>query len=153
MTRNAQTKFLAECIDELRRALDHLRFSANACEKIADSQPDLSEDQLILVEAFTSRFARVTDLLVRKVLRALDQVEWSESGTLLDVALRAEKRGLVDSVDWLREIKDLRNRISHDYAGDQLPDIFACCLAELPKLESTCRKVDSYSRDLLAKHR
>jgi len=152
MTSNAQTAFLAESLDELERALEHLRYSAQVCRGIDAQSGSFTEDQLILVEAFTSRFARVADLLVRKVLRALDQVEWNESGTLLDVALRAEKRGLVDSVDWLREIKDLRNRISHDYAGDHLPEIFAYCLAGFSKLEAICRKVASYSRDLLAKH-
>jgi hypothetical protein len=122
------------------------------CGGIDGRSPEFTEEELLRIEAFTSRFARVVDLLVRKVLRALDQVEWNESGTLLDVALRAEKRGLVDSVDWLRELKDLRNRISHDYAGDHLVEIFIYCHTEFPKLQTTCERVQSYARSLLAKH-
>lgn len=101
------------------------------------------------VEAFTSRFARVVDLLINRVLRAIDRYELNEPGTLLDTANRAEARGLISGVDWLRELKDVRNRIAHDYAGLQLPDIFVYCHRVIPSLEESCGKVDDYIDQLL----
>lgn len=108
-----------------------------------------TEEALARIEAFTSRFARVVDLMSKRVLRAMDQFEMYEPGTLLDVANRAEKRGLIESTDWLRELKDIRNRISHDYAGDRLPEILAYCRGELPRLFGTCRRIRDYGQRLL----
>jgi uncharacterized protein with HEPN domain len=87
----------------------------------------------------------------KRVLRAMDQFEMSEAGTLLDVANRAEKRGVIESVDWLRELKDTRNWISHDYSGDRLPEIAAYCREELPRLLATCKRIKDYGDALLAK--
>ena len=81
----------------------------------------------------------------------MDQFEMYEIGTLLDVANRAEKRGVIESVDWLRELKDTRNRISHDYSGDRLPEILAYCREELPSLLATCKRNKDYGDALLAR--
>jgi uncharacterized protein with HEPN domain len=63
----------------------------------------------------------------------------------------AEKRGIIESVDWLRELKDTRNRISHDYAGDRLPEILAYCREELPRLLTTCKRMMDYGERLLGR--
>ncbi|MBJ7396585.1 MAG: hypothetical protein JHC76_11120 [Akkermansiaceae bacterium] len=87
----------------------------------------------------------------KRVLRAIDAYEMYEPGTLLDVANRAEKRGVIESVDWLRELKDTRNRISHDYAGDLLPEVLAYCHAELPRQSAACERITTYGNALLAR--
>jgi uncharacterized protein YutE (UPF0331/DUF86 family) len=81
----------------------------------------------------------------------LDRFEFYDAGTLLDVANRAEKRGLIDTVDWLRELKDMRNQIAHDYAGARLPEILVYCRDELPRLLDTCQRIQTYGRSLLGK--
>ena len=73
-------------------------------------------------------------------------MSYDESGTLLDVANRAEKRGLIPSVDWLRELKDARNRIAHDYAGDRLPEILAFCRDEIRQMTDVCGRIQNYCR-------
>jgi uncharacterized protein with HEPN domain len=70
---------------------------------------------------------------------------------LLDVANSAEKRGVIESVDWLRELKDTRNRISHDYAGDRLPEILVYCREQLPCLLATCKRINEYGETLLTR--
>lgn len=150
MNSSAYHKYLAESLAELDRALVHLDFSSRAVAHL-DSQiihVAIDEATLAQIEAFTSRFARVIDLFSKRVLRALDQYEMLDPGTLLDVANRAAKRDLIPSVDWLRELKDVRNRISHDYVGDQLPEIFQFCRQELPELLKTCSKVKTYIENL-----
>jgi uncharacterized protein YutE (UPF0331/DUF86 family) len=126
-------------------------YSANACADLPPDEPTPNEEVLARIEAFTSRFARVVDLMSKRVLRAMDQFEMYEAGTLLDVANRAEKRGVIESVDWLRELKDTRNRISHDYAGDRLPEILTYCREELPRLLATCKRIKEYGDTLLAR--
>ena len=151
MNPQTQAAYLAESLAELDRALSHLVYSANACADLPPDEPTPTEEALARIEAFTSRFARVVDLMSKRVLRAMDQFEMYEAGTLLDVANRAEKRGVIESVDWLRELKDTRNRISHDYAGDRLPEILAYCREELPSLLATCKRIKDYGDALLAR--
>ena len=151
MNPQTQAAYLAESLAELERALSHLVYSANACADLPPDEPTPNEEVLARIEAFTSRFARVVDLMSKRVLRAMDQFEMYEAGTLLDIANRAEKRGVIESVDWLRELKDTRNRISHDYAGDRLPEILAYCREELPSLLATCKRIKDYGDALLAR--
>lgn len=150
MSRSPEAAYLRDSLDELVRASGHLLYSADACGGLSADMAVLSEEELCRVEAFTSRFARVVDLLTKRVLRALDHFELYDSGTLLDVANRAEKRGLIESVDWLRELKDTRNRIAHDYAGDRLSEILGYCREELPRLSETCQRTLAYGEALLA---
>ena len=111
---------LEQNLRELAEARVHLDYSFDQVEHLrADQSP--TESQLDSMEAFTSRFSRSVDLVTNKVLRSLDRVEMQHSGTLLDVVNRAEKRGFVESADQLREMKDVRNIIAHDYAGKGCP--------------------------------
>jgi uncharacterized protein YutE (UPF0331/DUF86 family) len=149
MKEDSRTAYLAESLKELNRALSHLQYSANSVVQAANIK-DLDEESLSRIEAFTSRFARLVDLLTKRVLRSLDQFEMHEPGTLLDIANRAEKRGLIKSVDWLRELRETRNAISHDYAGDRFISILAYCNEELNELINTCQRVEAYGNKLLA---
>jgi uncharacterized protein YutE (UPF0331/DUF86 family) len=140
--------YLQSARQELLDARRHLSFSIESVAVVVSSAK-WSDSDLEKVEAFTSRFARVVDLLTNRVLRAIDRYELNEPGSLLDSANRAEARGLISEVDWLRELKDVRNRIAHDYAGLQLPDLFIYCQRVIPELEQTCERVDDYIDQLL----
>ena len=149
MSRSVFKEYLASAREELSSALEHLEFSKNSIANISDAVDSWTPTQLEKAEAFTSRFARVVDLLVHRVLRAIDRYELNEPGTLLDVANRAESRNLISNVDWLRELKDVRNRIAHDYAGHQLPELLAFCLNQFTELKNTCLRLDEYINQLL----
>jgi len=149
MTDSPYRDYLEACKGELDAAWGHLDYSTHSVKHLSEDTATWSPEDFEKAEAFTSRFARVVDLLVHRVFRAIDRFELNEPGTLLDVANRAEARGLIPSVDWLRELKDVRNRIAHDYAAHQLSDIFAFCRGELGKLEETIGKVREYMEQLL----
>ena len=93
----------------------------------------------------TSRFARVSDILLQKFFRALDVVELAEGGTLLDVLLRAEKRGLVESADQFLEIRELRNEISREYAAEDLAALFEAVLHKSPELIAAVERSMHYA--------
>ena len=133
---------LSDLVD-LDRMCGWLGDSYNRC-RLIDSAEVHSKEHSEAVEAFTSRFARTIDLLANKVLRALDLVELEPSGSLLDVLNRAEARGLVDSSERLREMKNLRNTIAHDYVGEQLPETFAACVEFAPELLAVAKRVRDY---------
>lgn len=151
MSSSIYAKQLRAAADELVAAVDHLKFSRDSVASFVgvEAMEDWSPEALEKIEAFTSRFARVVDLLIHRVLRSIDFYELQEPGTLLDVANRAERRGLVDSVDWLREMKDARNRIAHDYTGERLPELLSFCQNEMSALLRSCDKTMDHIEQLL----
>lgn len=142
---------LRAAAQELVSAVEHLKFSRDSVAQLEMVQiiADWPPEALEKVEALTSRFARVVDLLIHRVLRSIDFYELQEPGSLLDVANRAERRGLVISVDWLREMKDVRNRISHDYSGGRLPELLGFCMDEMNDLLLACERTIDYVEQLL----
>ncbi len=56
--------------------------------------------------------ARLSDLLIQKLFRPIDQPE-DESGTIRDRINRAEKKGLIAAVAKFIEIRELRNQIAY----------------------------------------
>jgi uncharacterized protein YutE (UPF0331/DUF86 family) len=120
-------------LSDLRRMATHLQESLKNCASLPENPPveDLWSES---VEAFMSRFARTADLLVNKSLRTLVAFELEEPGTLLDILQKAEKRGIIDSAANFRKIKQLRNMIVHDYAGEDLAESFTLCRQWTPEL-------------------
>jgi uncharacterized protein YutE (UPF0331/DUF86 family) len=143
-------RLLEEGLADLARARAHLDYSFNQVAPLPDTLPNPTEAQLESAEAFTSRFARCVDLLVNQVLRSLDRAELKPEGTLLDVVNRAEKRGFIARAGELREMKDVRNIIAHDYAGTRLADIFAYCRQQKPVFDQACDRATAYARQVLA---
>ena len=137
-------KILADTRQELESSLTWLQRSVEKCSH-KGLPNSWSADDFDAFEALTSRFARVSDILLQKFFRALDTVELSEGGTLLDVLLRAEKRGLVESADNFLEIRELRNEISHEYATDDLPALFEAVLHKAPELIIAVKRSIEYA--------
>ena len=145
MKRDHARTLLEQSLAELSKARRHLDYSFQQVGGLVDTLDGATENQLESAEAFTGRFARSVDLLVNKVLRSLDRLELKPEGTLLDVIHRAEKRGLIDRAEELREMKDVRNMIAHDYAGAKAAEIFAYCREEKPFLDAICDRVAAYA--------
>lgn len=127
------------------RATKWLRRSYAQCPAVPFK--NLSDDEFDQLEALAARFARVTDLITQKLFRALDRYELEETGTLLDSANRAAKRGLIPSPDILRDLKDLRNEIVHEYALDDLPRLFEEIHGATPRLLSLIEAIEYYLAD------
>jgi uncharacterized protein YutE (UPF0331/DUF86 family) len=134
----------------LAQARQHLDFSFQQTARLREDLQGVAPEQLASVEAFCSRFARTVDLLVNKVLRSLDRAELRPEGTLLDVVNRAEKRGFVAHASDLREMKDVRNIIAHDYAGARAAEIFTFCREQKPALDGICNLVVNYAAQVLS---
>jgi hypothetical protein len=75
-------------------------------------------------ETLCSRYSRGIDFLIRKIFRTLDEYEFENQGTLIDVVNNAHKRGLFEDIDELRIMKDIRNTIVHEYIEDDLVEVF-----------------------------
>lgn len=130
-------------LSDLRRMSTHLADSLKSCADIG-ATPDADDLWSERVEAFMSRFARTTDLFVNKSLRTLVAFELEDPGTLLDILQKAEKRSIIGSAANFRKIKQLRNMIVHDYAGDDLAECFALCRQWTPELLQGIQGFENY---------
>lgn len=129
-----QTKLLllAEEGLHLRQAASHLEHSMARCADFA-VWANFEVEQLERLESLASRFARLSDILIQRVLRLIDEIELTGNSTVLDRIYRAEKRGLANA-DSLIRIRELRNLIAHEYAADALRDIYAAVIMLSPTL-------------------
>ncbi|MDX3773637.1 hypothetical protein QE250_05860 [Chromatiaceae bacterium AAb-1] len=91
MSRLSSTEYLVQCVAQLNDASRWLRRSYEKCQHF-DLQRPLTEEQYDALENLSSRFARVTDILLNKTYRALDAAELMEPGSLIDSVNRAVKR-------------------------------------------------------------
>lgn len=113
---------LTQSMSILELAMSQLRHSYEICSAI-DLKEYYSQEELDDLEAFTSRFARASDILIQKTLRCLDSMEFEDSGAVLDRIHRAEKRNFVIKDGDLIAVRQFRNKIAHEYIIDS-PKIF-----------------------------
>jgi hypothetical protein len=135
-------ELLKENLDSVNLSLRRLMYSFGSCTKTG-LKDFYSDEEFVAFEAMTSRYARTTDMLINKVLRSLDTVEYIDGGTVIDAANNTEKRGIADSSD-LRKLKDLRNAIAHEYVTDNIVRFFGTVLEFTPLLKSTIEKLNVY---------
>jgi hypothetical protein len=150
MTQAEQIQSLAETLRQLENGARWLRRSLTRCRK-ASVKGDWTPSDLDAFEALTSRYARLSDMILRKLFRGLDALELEDPGTLLDALNRAEKRGLIDSAGDFLEIRELRNEIAHEYAQENLRPLFVSVLEHAPALLEIIKRTRAYSLRYLPK--
>lgn len=72
-------------------------------------------------EALASRFARTTDIFLSKYIRFLIlEKDPGFRGEMRDILDKAEKIGLVSNADKWMQIRELRNKIAHEYSKEDI---------------------------------
>ena len=131
----------------LEKQLFWLNHSFDEVKKIG-LKPKYEVSEFDSYENLCSRFSRMIDFLVRKIFRSIDAVEFENQGTLIDTVNHAHKRGLFENIETIRQIKDLRNDIAHEYIDDALEDLFEDIMKLTPYLidlaESTLKYTARY---------
>ena len=136
-------QILKDNLRSLEKSIKWLEHSYRKSLKI-DLDRDLSIEDFDTLENLTSRYARTIDLIISKVFRSIDAVELEDSGTVIDIVNRAEKRGLIESAYKIRELKDLRNEIAHEYEMDDLQNTFARTRDKVPLIMDIALKISDY---------
>ncbi len=144
MTDSNKTQLLKENLDAMDSAIRWLKRSIGICNRIG-IKDDYADEEYDAFETLSSRYARAIDLIVRKVLRTIDIVEFEQPGTLIDSVNRAEKRGLIDNVNELRVMTDLRNEIAHDYIKSELIGTFGNILDRTPQVIALAQRIKNYA--------
>lgn len=135
----AKIELLQDEMASLELAAGHLAYSIQRCINLTELE-NLQPEELERLESLTSRFARLADLLIQRVFRLIDEIELVGTGSILDRIYRAEKRGWGDAAELIK-VRELRNLIAHEYANDQMMDIYAAVATMSPCLLQTASAV------------
>ena len=133
---------LKDNLTSVNLSLQRLLYSFEYCKKTG-LKSSYSEEEFVAFEAMTSRYARTTDMLINKVFRSLDAVEYIDGGTVIDAVNNAEKRGIADA-KVLRQLKDLRNSIAHEYVTENIVRFFDKIIEFTPFLKTIIEKLNEY---------
>ena len=151
MSNDKYILLLKDSLEKLQDAKKWLMRSYDIC-KVIDTNKDLTEEEFDAFETLTSRFSRTSDMILQKLFRNIDKLEIEEGGTLLDALNRAEKRRIIESVDKFREIRELRNEIAHEYALDDLTQLFRSVVNYTPELFQIIQNISNYCQRYTPDH-
>ena len=126
-------KLLENELKVLVDAREVLRYSFNKCSAIGIKE-SYEPEELESFESFTGRFARLSDILIQKIFRLVDELDLDTQGTIRDRINRAEKKELIVSSDVFVEIRMIRNDIAHEYLPEAIHEIFGKVLLLTPHL-------------------
>ncbi len=129
----------------LARAATSLEKSVAKCSQLTPS-PRQSFEEEESFDALTSKFARCADILTQKVLKTTVFILREDAPTFIDRMNLCEKLGAIPSANSLIEIRDLRNTIAHEYAVDDLMELYADTLKLAPGLLEAARFAGSFVR-------
>ena len=119
--------------------------------RLRSEKPDLAwvhslekhDERSEMLDAFVSRYSRLQDTLGDKLLRAMLRASLEKPGTQLDNLLRAEKLGWIESTQHWIELRELRNRLVHEYmeSADNLLEALQQALAGVDVLIETQQRM------------
>lgn len=141
--KNDLIELLKEELKILKDAGQVLAYSYENCKKIGIKE-NYSHEELEKFESLTSRFARLSDILIQKVFRLIDEIDLETQGTVRDRINRAEGKELISKASDFIEIRVLRNDIAHDYLPEEVMNIFKNVLVWTPCLLESIEKVTRY---------
>ena len=133
--------------DLLKKQLFWIDISYVECSSIGLKEK-YAIDEFGKFETLCSRYSTGIDFLIRKIFRTLDEYEFENQGTLVDVVNNAHKRGLFDDIEELRIMKDVRNTIVHEYIEDELVEVFEEVLEYTKKLIEVINSTLAYIEKL-----
>lgn len=149
MTRE-KIELLQEELLGLDLAAGHLGYSLERCQDLIGTE-ELPPEQLERLESFTSRFARLADLLIQRIFRLIDEIELTGGGSILDRIYRAEKRGWSSAAELIK-IRELRNLIAHEYATEKMFEIYSAVAALSPSLLTAVPKLIAYAEKIIHRY-
>jgi hypothetical protein len=138
----------------LRNQLELAKSAAEVLQKSLDrSKPLLQKGESTLtdaeketLESLTARYSRLSDLIIQKVFRTIDQIELSDEGSMIDRLNRMEKRGIIPSAKVAYQMRELRNQISHEYLIEQSDAVVKNSILFAPELIQTVENINQYSK-------
>lgn len=126
-------RLLREELLNLEQALPSFERSLAKCASLSPSPRQSFEDEESF-DALTSKFARISDIFTQKVLKTFVALLREDAPTFIDRMNLCEKLGVIPSAAQMIAVRDLRNTIAHEYATDDLMEVYRDTVALSPRL-------------------
>jgi hypothetical protein len=116
-------QFLKEDLENLDSLNNLLTKSYVICKKI-DLKKDLDDNEFAMFENLSTRFSRVLNFVINRVLKSIDKVELEHEGMVLEVLIRASKRDFFEDIEEVKDIKILCDDLEQEYNVHNLVALF-----------------------------
>ena len=139
-----QHQIVKSSLEKVLAALTLVDASVNSVERY-NSEKQYSPKEREPFDALSDRFSRAVEICI-KFFRSYDLYLYGErSETLRDLLNKMEKLDLVSSVQCWMEMRDVRNRIVHEYLPEEIQEIYDIIMGEyaieLQNFESKIKKI------------
>ncbi|MCX6234220.1 MAG: hypothetical protein NT175_05765 [Bacteroidetes bacterium] len=100
-------ELLLQNIEKLQVALVSFELSLEKCKRLDLNKP-LSFEESETFDSLSSKFGRISDIYIQKVLRTIFELIREDARHIVDMANKAEKLELIENADFLISVRDLR---------------------------------------------
>jgi nucleotidyltransferase substrate binding protein (TIGR01987 family) len=135
---------LAAAFDKVSKATSLYVHSARKAIPF-DPERQYSPDELEPYDALVTRFERTIEVFL-KLFRTIELFETAESGsTVRDCLGLMCKLGIIMDVEQWMEMREVRNRIAHDYVPDRIKGIYELLTTTyLPNITRALAAAEAY---------
>lgn len=139
---NKQFSLVQENIEKTEKAFVLLADSIHRIQPF-DPSRSYSPEELEPYDALSSRFERTVEICIAKCFRSFEMyVDGISEGSIRDILLRMEKRGIIlRSVDEWIGIRNLRNKIAHEYIPEERKEMYDIIIDFFPEIEGTLQRI------------
>lgn len=121
----SDTKLLLEsAVSECRKHISRLDYSYSSIKSKLPFSPQiietLSNEDTALIDQYVYRFSKLQDTIGNKLFRAvlLNLGEEVYNKSMIDIFNRLEQLGYVANYETWKQLREIRNEVSHNYDDD-----------------------------------
>lgn len=114
------------------KTISSIKLVEDSLKKIThyDTEKTYSSDELEPFDALSDRFIRAVEISI-KFFKSYEKYLYGiNSQTIRDLLNKMESHNLTSSVQRWMEMRDIRNRIMHDYLPGEIKDIYDAIMGE-----------------------
>ena len=79
---------------------------------------NLPTDKLAFLDMMTTRFGKLQDIIGSKIFPIILNLLEEDAVAFIDKLNKLEKLGYIEDANWWVELREIRNKIAHDYPDD-----------------------------------
>ncbi len=79
---------------------------------------NLPTDKLAFLDMMTTRFGKLQDIIGLKIFPIILNLLEEDAVAFIDKLNKLEKLGYIEDANWWVELREIRNKIAHDYPDD-----------------------------------
>lgn len=128
---------------KLKIAMNEFEKSLNKCIKIGIKN-DYTFEETEAFDALSTKFARNSDILFQKIFKTIIELSGEKAATFLDKVQLLEKMNVIENIDILKEIREFRNQIVHEYFIEQIISLYPDLIDYSKKLIDTFHQTEKF---------